>query len=329
MSQNLKISLENNIIYQWENWEIILKWDVKADTIWASQSQMAEIFWVNSQAVTKHIQNIYAEWELKEIWTCSKIEQVQKEWKRNVTRQVQHYNLDVLIAVGYRINSVIWTKFRKWANSILKQYITEWIAVNNSLFKENTQKFEQALEYLNTLTPATLSKLESWEIINLIQNYAQTWLSLDNFDKQNFPTDGKSAEKIMLSSEELSADIEKLKSELLKKWEATELFAQEKSTWNFKWIFWNIFQWFAWQDLYPSLEEKAAHLLYFIVKNHPFTDGNKRSWAFSFIWFLQKSDYNTLDRISPETLTTLTLLIAQSDPKEKEKMIGLVLLLLQ
>lgn len=323
MTQILKKTPEKTIIYQWENWEIILKWDYNNDTIWANQSHIADIFWIDQSVVSRHIKNIFKDWEIEEN------SNMQKMHIANSDKPVTFYSLDIILSVWYRTN---WTKaitFRKWSNSILKQYITEWIAVNNSILQENTQKFEQALEYLNKLSPNTISKLEAAEIISLIQNYSQTWLNLDNFDKQNFPTDGTSSRKIQLSWEDLATDIAQLKTELIKKWEATELFAQEKQAWNLQWIFGNVFQSFWWEDLYSSLEEKAAHLLYFIIKNHPFTDGNKRSWAFSFIWFLQKSEYNKLSRITPETLTSLTLLIAQSTPKEKEKMIGLVLLLLQ
>ena len=152
---------------------------------------------------------------------------------------------------------------------------------------------------------------------------------MESYDKQNLPKNGNRKQDVKISTSELYKEIEKLKSDLLKKGEATELFAQEKDKKSLEGILGNVLQSAFGKDMYESIEEKAAHLLYFVVKNHPFTDGNKRTGAFCFIWFLQKTDFDFKLKINPTTLTTLTLLIAQSDPQEKEKMIGLVLMLLK
>lgn len=313
---------QDALIYQWNNWEILLREDKDLETIWANQSQISEIFNIDQSVISKHIRNIFRDWEVDEK------SNMQKMHIANSDKPVKFYSLDIILSVWYRTNSSKAIAFRKWSNSTLKSYITKWVAINTPLLQENTQKFQLALEYLNSLSTENIQKLESGEILSLIQSYASTWLSLDAFDKQSFPEDGLTHSEISISTDKLSESIQSLKSELIAKWEATNLFAQEKTPWSISGIVWNVFQTFWWEDVYPSLEEKAAHLLYFIVKNHIFTDGNKRSWAFSFIWFLQKSNYKYLSRISPETLTTLTLLIAESNPKERDKMIGLILLLL-
>ena len=317
------IQNQESVIYQGKNWEILLREDSKLETIWANQSQISDVFEIDQSVVSRHIWNIFKDWEI------DKKSNMQKMHIANSDKPVTFYNLDIILAVWYRTNSSKAIAFRKWSSNILKQYITQWVAVNNSLLEKNTEKFQQALDYIKALSSKNSSKLESKEILSLIQNYSNTWLNLDHFDKQLFPENGLTVSDISISWEELLTDILQLKIELIQKWEATELFAQEKNNGGISWIIGNVFQTFGWDDVYPSLEEKASNLLYFIVKNHVFTDGNKRSWAFSFVWFLQKSAYPHLSRISPETLTTLTLLIAESNPKEKEKIIGLILLLLK
>jgi len=314
---------QETIIYQWNNWEILLREDKNLETIWANQSEIAEIFGIDRTVVTRHIWKIFKDKELDEK------SNVQFMHIANSDKPVKFYNLDIILSVWYRTNSSKAIAFRKWSNNILKQYITQWVAINTSLLEKNTHKFQKALDYLSSLSEENIQKLESGEILSLINSYASTWLSLDNFDKQSFPEEWLTHSQIQISSGELMESIQSLKTELIAKWEATELFAQEKTPGSLSGIVWNVFQTFWGQDVYPSLEEKSAHLLYFIVKNHVFTDGNKRSWAFSFVWFLQKSQYAHLARITPETLTTLTLLIAESDPKEKERIIGLILLLLK
>lgn len=325
MSKKIK-NISDIIVYQAKNGAIEFRWDISHDTIWASLDQLALLFWKNKSTISRHIRNIFNTEELLSEWVVAKFATTASDGK---TYQVDYYNLDMILSVGYRVNSKQATEFRKWSNSILKQYITQGYSINTELLQKNTESFNHALEYLQSLWWENFKKIDSWEILSLIQSYANTWLNLDAYDKQFFPKSGFTSTDLEIQSSELLVDIEKLKRSLIKKDEATDLFAQEKNLWNIEWIVGNIFQTFWWHDLYPTLEEKAAHLLYFMIKNHPFTDGNKRSGAFSFLWFLQKAEYKHISRISPETLTTLTLLIAESNPKEKEKMIGLVLLLLK
>ena len=167
------------------------------------------------------------------------------------------------------------------------------------------------------------------EILSLIKDFWKTWFDLESFDKWNLPQSGFTQKDLKILSIELYEALEKLKQDLIKQWLATELFAQEKEKWSLEWILWNVFATAFWEEVYPTIEEEASHLLYFIVKNHPFNDGNKRSGAFAFIWFLQKAGLEFRKKITPEALTTLTLLVAQSPPAEKEKMIWLILLLLK
>ena len=321
--------LENKIqIYQAENGEIRLKFDEKNETVWANQKQIADIFWVERSVVTKHIRNIYKDWEIDKNSTCAKIAQVQIEGKRQVKREIEYYNLDVILAVWYRVNSAKAIKFRQWASKVLKDYIVKGYALNEKrLIEKKYEDFKKAIENLESLVKG--KNIRADEILNLIKDFWKTWFDLENFDKWNLPQKGFTKKDLKILAKELYDAIEKLKQDLIKQGLATEMFAQEKQTWALEWILGNIFATAFWEEVYPTIEEKAAHLLYFIVKNHLFNDGNKRSGAFAFVWFLQKAGLDFRSKISPETLTTLTLLVAQSPPSEKEKMIWLVLQLLK
>jgi len=314
------------LIYQAANGSIQLKADADNETIRANQIEMSQIFWVNIPAISKHIKNIYKENELNQKATVSKMEIVQNESGRKVKRKIVYYNLDVLIAVGYRINSITGTKFRQRATTTLKQHITQWFTINKKQLARNYDKFFQAVEDVKKL--AHDKNIGSDEILELIKTFGQTWFSLDAFDKQTFDTTKQTAKKVKLESKKLYDDVLTLKQQLIAQKQTTELFAQEKEAGVFEGIFGNIMQTAFGKDVYPSIESKAAHLLYFVIKNHPFTDGNKRSGAFSFIRFLQKVGYDFRGKITPEALTAMALLIATSDPKDKERIIDLVILLL-
>ncbi len=321
--------MQNKIqIYQTPEGEIKVNIDLEKETIWLNQKQIASIFWIERSVITKHIKNIYKDLEITKETTCAKIAQVQKEWNREIKREIEYYNLDVILAVWYRVNSSKAIKFRQWSTKVLKNYIVKWYALNEKrLIEEKYENFLQAVNHLESLVKNKNIKAD--EIISLIKDFWNTWFNLENFDKWNLPEKGFTQKDLKILSKELYKDIEKLKQDLIKQNLATEMFAQEKIQWSLEWILWNIFATAFLEEVYPTIEEKSAHLLYFIVKNHPFNDGNKRSGAFAFIWFLQKAKIEFRQKINPNTLTTLTLLIAQSDPKEKEKMIWLILLLLK
>lgn len=316
-------------VYQAENGAIELRADVKKETIWANLDQIARLFGRDKSVVSRHIKNIFKEGELKKEEVVAFFAITTQHGAidgKTQTKQVAHYNLDLLLSVGYRVNSKVASNFRRWATQILKQHITIGYTINQKRLEENKQQFLQALEDLKILTTNN-SFIEAKDVLSLIQSFSNTFFALDQYDKNAFPNSG-TRQEIEATALELEEDLQKLKSQLIQKDEATEWFAQEKNKGSLKSIFGNVFQSVFGQDAYPTVEEKAAHLLYFIVKNHPFIDGNKRSGAFAFIWLLQKANYNFKDKISPETLTTLTLLIAESKPEDKEKMIGIVKLLL-
>ncbi len=315
---------ENNniIIYQTKAGSLELKSDFESETVWASQKQIARIFGVTSQNITIHINNIFEDGELEIKATCKESLQVQAEGHRTVKRKVQEYNLDVIISVGYRVNSVLATKFRKWATQTLKQHIAQGYSINQARI-ENDPSF--LVNVIAQLQNSAQKKIDNDDILELIKTFSYTWFSLQSYDEQKFPKTDTSTD-IEISSEEIYQDIEKLKLNLLDKGEATELFAQEKTRGSLDSILKNVFQNVFGQELYPSVEEKAAHLLYFVVKNHPFNDGNKRTGAFAFVWLLKKLQY--AHKITPEALATLTVLIAESAPTDKDKMVGMILILL-
>ncbi len=316
------------IIYQTKSGGLELKGDVRHETIWATQAQIASIFGVTSQNITMHVKNIYAQNELDQRSTCKESLQVQKEGNRLIKRTVREYNLDVLIAVGYRINSVVGTQFRQWATKTLRQHITEGFTINKKRLGKNYDKFLHAVEEVKKLLPAS-GAVDTESTLELVKLFAGTWFSLDAYDKSALPTRGATKKQVRFTADDLTAALAELREELLKKGEATELFGTERDRDSIGGIIGNVFQTFGGDYVYPTLEEKAAHVLYFIVKNHPFVDGNKRSGAFAFVWFLRRAKLLDLTRMTPLALTALTLLVAESKPKEKERMIGLVLLLLK
>jgi prophage maintenance system killer protein len=323
-----KINNQQLVIYQSPAGAIELRGDVSKETIWATQAQMAVVFGVNSQAITKHLKNIYAEGELFKGATCSKMEQVQIEGNRKVRRAVEFYNLDAIISVGYRISSTMGTKFRQWATRTLREHILKGYTINKKRIGKNYASFMKAVESVHALLPVA-SKLDKAAIFELIKTFADTWFSLDAYDKGKFVAGRVTKKKVEVAADELLKGIAELKKELMKKDEATNLFAMERGGSSVAGVVGNILQTFGGKDLYPSIEEKAAHLLYFMVKNHPFADGNKRSGAFAFVWFLRRAGVLDTRRLTPQALTALTLLIAESHPKDKDKMAGLVTMLLR
>lgn len=325
MKAKIKTSRNDIVVYQAKNGAIELREDLRAGTVWASQKQFAEIFGVNVRTINEHIQNIFKTKELSESSVVRNFRITASDGKSYNTK---HYNLDMVISVGYRVNSKTATKFRQWATKTLRSHIMDGYTINSSRIEKNYQAFLRAVEDVKKLLPAG-NAMRAADVLELIKTFAGTWFSLDAYDKSALPKSGLSKKQVQFTAEELAEALIQLKNDLIGKKEATELFAQERQAGNFKGIVGNVFQSVFGKDAYPTQEEKAAHLLYFVIKNHPFTDGNKRSGAFAFVWFLQKAKLLDTSRISPEALTALTLLIAESNPKEKERMVGVVLLLLR
>ncbi len=311
------------VIYQAKNGAIELRADIQKETIWASLNQIAELFGVQKPAISKHIKNIFGTKELNSRATVSKMEIVQKEGKRSISRSIEMYNLDVIIAVGYRVNSKNATQFRVWATKVLREFLTRGYVINRKQIAKNYDEFMKSVGDIQALLPEHIT-LDPKSILELIKEFSSTWVSLDAYDKGILKPIGKTRKAIKLSGEELAKEIQTLRTELLSKGEATDIFAQERNRDSVEGIVGNVMQSFGGKDVYKTLEEKAAHILYFMVKNHPFVDGNKRSGAFSFIWFLRKAKLKTMRSINPNALTALTLLIAESEPKKKDLMVGLV-----
>ncbi|MBP6754654.1 MAG: virulence protein RhuM/Fic/DOC family protein [Bacteroidia bacterium] len=302
---------------------------VKSDSVWATQKQMAEIFETTPQNITLHLKNVYKDGEIDENLTCKEYLQVQLEGKRKVQRLQLFYNLDAILSVGYRINSKRGTQFRQWATQRLKDYLVQGYAINEKRLQEAVGKFQDlnnavklAAKVRNSVA---LTTGEAKGILGVIEQYAYALETLDKYDHQILTIDsGISETKIQkLSYEEATYQI--------KVWRdfqnAGSLFGNEKDQ-SFKSSLDTIYQTFDSVDLYPSLEEKAANLLYFVVKNHSFSDGNKRIAAGLFIYFLDMNQklYSDLGnkRIGDNALVAITIMIAESKSEEKDIMVKLV-----
>lgn len=309
--------LEKFVVYASKNKDIALQVSISNDTVWLSQDQMTKLFGRDRSVITKHINNLFNE---KELVPKSN---VQNMHIANSDKPVKFYSLDVVISVGYRVKSIEGTRFRQWATKTLKEHMLHGYTINRHRIKSNHEAFIQAIKDVKALLPAGTTVATS-DILELITMFADTWVSLDAYDKDQLVSQGATKRKVTLTASKLSKALLILKNTLIEKGEATELFGTERTKNAIEGIVGNVMQGFGDQDLYPSVEEKAAHLLYFIIKNHPFADGNKRSGAYAFIWFLQQAKVLDITRITPTALTALTLLIAESNPKDKDKMVGLV-----
>lgn len=323
--KDLKKIKNNVVIYQAKSGAIELKGDFEMETVWATQAQIAEVFGVQRPAITKHLNNIFKTGELKENSVCSILELTAGDGKKYKTNL---YNLDAIISVGYRINSKHATDFRIWATRTLKEHITKGYTINKKQIAKNYDAFMKSVGDIQALLPEHVA-LDPKSVLELIKEFASTWMSLDAYDKETLTPIGSTKKSIKLSGIELTEAIMNLRDELIKKDEATDIFAQERSTGSIGGIVGNVMQSFGGKDVYGTLEEKAAHLLYFMVKNHPFVDGNKRSGAFAFIWFLRKTRIKTMRNITPSALTALTLLVAESNPTRKDQMVALITQLLK
>ena len=319
MPKNLKPNPP--VVYQTKSGAIALKGDFKTQTLWATQAQIISIFEIDQSVVSRHIKNILNSREV------DKKSNMQKMHIANSDKPVVLYSLDIILAVGYRANSAKAIAFRQWATTILRQYIIEGFAVDRKKIASNYGQFLQAVESMKHLLPPNNS-FDNQSILELVQLFADTWVSLDAYDKDMLPTSGVTKKQVILTGDELTLALTRLKNTLIKKGEATELFGQERVRGSIQGIVGNVMQSFGGQDVYKTVEEKAANLLYFMVRNHPFTDGNKRSGAFSFVWFLRKAKILNSARLTPEALTALTLLVAESDPQDNEQVLGLIRLLI-
>ncbi len=300
------------------------------ETVWLSQSQLSELFDTDRTSILKHLQNIFKTRELAEKQTCAKFAQVQKEGTKTVKREILHYNLDAIISIGYRVNSKRGTQFRQWATQRLKDHLVKGYSINQKRL-DQLQQTIQLIEKSGQVE--TLSLSEAKGLLEIISNYTQSFILLNRFDNQTLQSDqlNENVTYEIEYKEALSAIVE-LKKQLKQKKEASELFGKQKDD-SFAGILGNVVQSFGGEYLYKSIEEQAAHLLYFIIKNHPFADGNKRIGAFLFIWFLEKNRHRFKKsgelKINDNALVALALLVAQCNPADKEMMIKLIVNLIR
>lgn len=313
------------IIYQTPDGNTQL--DVKLDneTVWLDQYQMAELFKTDRTSIVRHINNIYKTKELHKDSTCAKIAQVQIEGNREVKRQISYYNLDVIISVGYRVNSKRGTQFRIWANSVLKEYLIKGYAINQNAKTEQLEDLKKTVKLLsNVIDAKTLSADEATGLLRVITDYTYALDTLDRYDYQKLEIERTTTEEPFKANYDNAMEAIYV---LRDKFGSGGLFGNEKDQ-SFKSSISTIYQTFGGEELYPSIEEKAAMLLYLVTKNHSFSDGNKRIAAFLFLWFLEqngilyRSDNTRL--IENNTLVALTLMIAESCTEEKDMMVKVV-----
>lgn len=298
------------------------------DTVWLTPFQISKLFGKARPTILEHIRNVYEEAELHQNSTCRKFRQVQIEGKRKITRNVDHYNLDVIISVGYRVKSKRGTQFRIWANKVLKDYLVQGYALNEKRLKEQTDKvkeLEKSIEVFKRVADSyQLGRDEFAGILNVISDYTYALDILDQYDHQNIIAGNFGKKEGYKINYEGSI---RLIKNLKQKFGGSGLFGKEKDE-SFKSTIGTIYQPFNRKELYPALEQKAAMLLYLAIKNHSFVDGNKRIAAALFLMYLSKNNflYNSKGekRIADNALVALCLMIAASDPKEREIILKVV-----
>lgn len=316
------------IIYETESGQTQVSVRLDAETVWLTQRQLAELLDTSADNVSLHLKNIFASGELAESATTEDYSVVQSEGARTVTRIVKHYNLDAIISVGYRVNSKRGVQFRQWATRTLREHLVQGYTLNSTrLAERGINEAQQAIELLaRTLNNQALVNDTGGEVLKLIVGYAKTWRLLLQYDENGLvlPPSCKPSQGALDYDNAMLA-IAQIKAELMARGEATSLFGQVRGE-AFEGILGNIEQTMFGESLYRSREEKAAHLLYFVIKDHPFSDGNKRIGSFMFLLYLQQENMSMT--INDNALTALALLIAESDPTNKELMIRLVVNLL-
>ena len=322
-----QIDLNNEIvIYQSEDGKTQLDVKLEGETVWLTQTQMSELFQTDRTVINRHIRNIYKSGELEEEATCAKNAQVRIEGNRTVSRSIPYYNLDMIISVGYRVNSIRGVRFRQWANSVLKQYLIKGYAVNERIRKQQISELRQLVQVLGrTLQQQPVPTTdESNALFKVVVDYTYALDTLDDYDYQRLSiSKTTSKENFHATYETAMKEINVLK----KKFGYSPLFGNEKDD-SFKSSIGQIYQTFDGVDLYPSVEEKAAMLLYLVTKNHSFSDGNKRIAATLFLWFMNNNGIlyreDGTKRIADSTLVALTLMIAESRTQEKDVMVKVV-----
>ena len=302
------------VIFETEDRRIKMPVTVENDTVWLNRNQMSELFDRDVKTIGKHINNALKEELSADIPTVAKFATVQMEGEREVIRKIEYYSLDVIISVGYRVKSKRGVEFRRWANSVLRQYILKGYAVNDNRIKQLGEGIR--------IMKRTENELDSKQVLSVIEQYSSALDLLDSYDHQNMTRPKGNTATYVLTYEECMEVIQSMRFGA-----ESDLFGKEKDD-SFKGSIGNIYQSFGGVDIYESLEEKAANLLYFITKNHSFFDGNKRIAATMFLYFLDKNNALFIDgkkKMEDGTLVALTIMIAESRPEEKEMMISVIM----
>ncbi|MEE6030879.1 virulence protein RhuM/Fic/DOC family protein [Avibacterium paragallinarum] len=319
--------MQNQIeIYQSQDGSTQVEVQFNQDTVWLSLQQMADIFGRDKSVISRHLRNIFNEGELIKNSVVAKNATTASDGK---TYQVEFYNLDAIISVGYRVNSKAGTQFRIWATQRLKEYLVQGYTLNQKRLTEKGVEFSQVIALLDrTLSNQTLVNEEGKAVLNVVQEYARSWSLLQAYDEQSLNSkQQKQNEMRPLLIQDVEKAIAQLKQTLIEKGEATPLFANPRNDGLISAIN-TIEQGFGDELFYPNIASRAAHLLYFIIKNHPLTDGNKRTGAFLFLWYLRLNQHllakSVEQLINDNTLVALALLVAESLPEQKELMIKLI-----
>ncbi len=310
-------------------YEVVL--DENNDTLWATELQIADLFGRDRTVINRHIKNTFTEKELDEISTSAKIALVRKEGEREIEREVTHYNLDVIISVGYRVKSPLATEFRIWATSKLKEYLLKGYSVNQELLKQNKTQIQRLRTEINLLQEISFKNQTQITdgFLSIITHYSKSFELLNKYDTEELTLDNLKDEIIYtINYSDVKNAISELKRNLKNKGEASELFGNEKDK-SFEGILGSISQTVFGELAYPTVEQQAAQLLYSIIKGHAFTDGNKRIGSFVFVWFLEQNNIHlTKDgyrKVNENTLVALALAVAQSLPEQRDIIIKLII----
>ena len=299
---------------------------LEQETVWLTQKQMSELFEKNVRTISEHINNIFKEGELDKEAVIRNIRITAEDGK---DYQTNHYNLDVIISVGYRVKSQQGTRFRQWATKLLKQHLTQGYTLNKQRFEQNAKELESALLLIRKTAASPDLMLDSGRgLVEIVSRYTQTFLWLQRYDEGLLNEPEGNSGGILPTHEQASESLAQLKQGLIERGEATQLFAKPRGD-GLDALLGNLDATVFGEAAYPTIQSKAAHLLYFVVKNHPFSDGNKRSGAFLFVDFLHRNNQlmNAQGQpiINDTGLAALTLLVAESDPKQKETLIRLIM----
>ncbi len=305
-----------------------LKVHLEKETVWLTQSQIALLFGTQRPAITKHLNNIFKMGELDKKSVSSILEHTAADGKRYKT---QFYNLDAIISVGYRVNSKLATQFRVWATRTLKEYLVRGYAINEKRLLETKEKFnelQRAIAFLKEKSENKLLTGQEKEILNLLADYSKTLSILEQYDNGKLLKPRGRRARFVIKYDACVKIIGELRKELVVKKEASDLFGNEVGD-KFKSVVGNLYQTFNSRELYKTLGEKAAHLFYLTIKDHPFSDGNKRIASFLFVYFLDRNNFlyrkNGERKINDNALIALALLIAESEPREKETMVKIIM----